>query len=182
MFTRIDTPQLYLDLDVVLKNFKDKLYGLSLVGSRLHQTNRPDSDYDYVAVTDGWSDLILSKHYNITVYNKDSFQAALTRQNMYAIEAYLAPSIVPFEAKYIKMEEILRITTRQTVIRDMNKAERDKSTKSLFHALRIIDFTKQLIENDGIDFDCRILRDVIDSDYLTFDELYDIAKQRIQKL
>lgn len=148
---------------------RDELHAVYLYGSHVYGTARPDSDCDAIVIlkakVESHDSLDIStvegQTWSLKVHDKDTFQAALDRHEVYALECVSLPSAFvilqppkPWNVK-IRLDK-LRETFSEKVSWDMVRAKKKfeiehdlrRGKKSLWHALRILHFGKQ-IAKDG---------------------------------
>lgn len=145
---------------------------LCRVGSIVYGTNQSDSDEDFLLVSsseDCKRDLIRERKRSYTVVSRKDFINGLNAGNIFFFEALLVAKehhIIDYDFKYKnfhkknvfaygkqKAEEDFR--KAEKIISEMNYVDQ-KSRKRIFHSLRILRFTKELLESRGsyINYSC----------------------------
>lgn len=132
------------------------------VGSHVYGTNGPDSDEDFVVVgvLATGRDLVLGKGINVTVFSEAAFKEALENQNIYALEALMAPAehrLMP-GAPYSWAKHTHRLVAEvsERSSSDFEKAIKTwnqdpmKARKRLWHSLRVPMFAQQLDKHSRI--------------------------------
>jgi len=131
-----------------------------LYGSRVYGTQSPTSDYDYLMVTDIEEPYVQFKRgeFNLTAFSLDEWQKRLEEHEISALECLYLPADTVFKNDREWPVEIQQHTLRRAVSAKASNSfvkakkkmtvENDIYTakKSLFHALRIPMFGKQLAE------------------------------------
>lgn len=147
---------------LILKNFhlKDEdVINVYPFGSKIYKTDNYRSDYDFIVVVKQVShkdDRKKIDNININIYGESSFLDQLTRNRMSALECIFLPKeLVLKESKKIDVKinlSKLRLYSKEKSIDDWNRAEKAFHAeepifiKSIFHAIRTLDFTHQIIE------------------------------------
>lgn len=151
--------------------FKLKDYDIISIfpyGSKVYRTDSKKSDFDYIAVfKDGTvkDEFSLEKNeYNVHTYNYSSFIKLIEKHKISALECIFLPKdliLCDRKAYNFKLNiQTLRSSISEKASHSWVKAkkkfevEKDKNIyiakKSLFHSFRIIDFGKQIVENNKI--------------------------------
>ena len=144
-------------------------------GSEVYGTLKPQSDRDYIMVLKQEEPEIqlekiglLSQKvkqlgtYNVTCYSPTKFQEILTEHNPAALECYYLPKTDKYESYlfdfHLNIEKLRRsfaTVSSNSWVKCKKKMEQGDDylgKKSLFHALRILDFGIQIAENKQINF------------------------------
>ena len=131
-------------------------------GSRVYGTHSEQSDYDFMAVGPKGHDLktgegLRSKDLNVHVYTPDDFQDQLNAHKIHTLEAYFLPDgrckkefKWKLDLKTLRHELSAKASNSWVKAKKKMEVEKDLALgrKSLFHALRILNFGIQ-ISRDG---------------------------------
>lgn len=130
-----------------------------LYGSRVYRTARKNSDYDFIVITDKKTNEQYSdKLININFYTAKEHQERLDAHEISALECYFLPKeMVLLEKKNFNFKLNLVLLRHSLSAKSSNswvKAHKkltvekdydlDLGRKSLFHAMRIIDYGRQI--------------------------------------
>ncbi len=144
------------------KEFPDKdVRAVYRTGSQVYGTATPTSDEDFVVVLDSLKakqDLLFRTNINVVVHTAKSFQEALDKHNIFALECFFLPPEhrlktpkVPFKFKCNRKKLVdAAISVSNT---DYEKAKKIFETKpliakkKLFHSLRIPIFAYEILQN-----------------------------------
>jgi hypothetical protein len=127
-------------------------------GSRVYGTHTDESDFDYLAIVPANRIADSCTEYrrnrlNVQLYNRRDFQRDLDQHRVHALEAYFLPgSGVPAQFSLRLRRRLLREAwlrkSSHSFVRAKKKMEIERAPalgrKSLFHALRILDFGAQI--------------------------------------
>jgi len=151
----------YGDILGILKAKDAEVHSLFRVGSRVYGCATEASDEDFLVVLfKGKQDLVFRPGINITVHTVESFQAALDRHSIFALECLFSPpetrlkSGRPFPFKLDRKKLIERAT--ETSASDRRKAEKlftaewEPSKKKLYHSIRVLMFARQILDKGRI--------------------------------
>lgn len=171
---------------------------LYLYGSRVYGTHRPDSDYDYVIVTEkeGFvSEQGDNGELNVQAYHLDEWKKLLERHDIMAMECnftHYDDLTFPFDVSLPKLRASISKVASNSWVKCKKKLtvetdSRNVGIKSLFHSFRIPMFGIQIATTGGI-YDYgganelwKEMEPLIDSD-VTWDEIYEIYKPRHNEL
>lgn len=149
---------------------EDDIYAQYLFGSRVYGTNTNESDWDYITILKNWNgrheQYRVSQDWtknNIHAYNTHSietFQKALDKNELYALECVDAPDMFPankgritppFPWKYKFDINTIETDCDNRCFDDIVKSEKklkdgnfSESKKILFHAVRTNNFKNQI--------------------------------------
>lgn len=143
-----------------------KVKNIYVFGSRVYGTATSDSDYDVIVVANSMDEKreIVHKDLNIHVHTPDKFIRDLKELDMHNLECIFAPDsakimekvnyadanfkINPDKMKYAAMNQSFnRFHTAKTKILD---GDFHRGIKSLFHSLRILLFSIQILRDGRI--------------------------------
>jgi predicted nucleotidyltransferase len=133
-------------------------------GSRIYGTNRPDSDYDYMAIVPANRRADTGTEYNrgntnIHIYNRYDFQQQLNLHKVHALEGYFLPDGVlrkmfQFKLQLPQLREAFSEKASNSWVKAKKKIDKEKDFyigwKSLFHSLRILIFGAQIAKDGQI--------------------------------
>jgi hypothetical protein len=165
-------------LEYIIKQLElepDLVYNLYPYGSEVYGTVGSQSDRDYIIVYEqkipeqqlnknGWFSPKVKKisRYNATLYSPAKFQELLTAHEPAVVECHYLPENAKYENYffnfYLNLEQLRRsfaaVSSNSWVKCKKKMAQGDNylGKKSLFHALRLLDYGIQLAENKQIDF------------------------------
>lgn len=136
----------------------DKATNIYMYGSHVYETVGPESDYDYLMVSDIEEPYLQFKKdkFNLTVFSNVEWKKRLDEHEISALEClYLPPEMVIKQDREWKVEIDNRVLRRAVSAKASNSFVKAKKKftveneiyvgkKSLFHALRIPMFGKQL--------------------------------------
>lgn len=143
-----------------------KVKGMYIFGSRVYGTVGPDSDYDVILIANASAPDVEVKgeKYNIHIIVPDLWNKLLRDNHIKAIECVFAPDwaqLIPCSDKseFVYKEESFRHNVSHTVSNSWVKCKKKLAQgdyyigiKSMFHALRIIDFGIQFAAHRQIQF------------------------------
>ncbi len=132
-----------------------------MFGSQIYQTNTDKSDIDIliIAKTSYTEKEIIVDNLNIHILTLDKFLDDLKQFNIGRIECILSPIklkediVIPFEMKLNGLRHMSSHIASNSFVKAKKKIEQGDyyiGIKSLFHSLRIIMFSIQLVENNNI--------------------------------
>jgi hypothetical protein len=137
-----------------IEDHLDDFCNVYLVGSRLYDTNRVDSDYDYICV---FEDNIFyqSPSTNIHLFTKEMFQLKIDNHYINVLECLFTipikqESIFKFQLNRQKLRQSISTITSNSWVKGKKKlivlADYDLmiGIKSVFHSLRILDYGIQI--------------------------------------
>lgn len=141
-----------------------KATNLYLYGSRVYGTHNEDSDYDYLMVSDIEEPYVQFKHehVNVTVFSVTEWHKRLVEHEISALECLYLPEEMILKNKVgwgVPIDnQVLRRAVSAKASNSFVKAKKKFTVendiyvgkKSLFHALRIPMFGKQLAEHGKI--------------------------------
>ena len=144
-----------------------KVKGMYIFGSQVYGTVGPDSDYDIILIANASApDVeIKGKKYNIHIIVPDLWDKLLRDNHIKAIECIFAPDwaqLIPYSNRFdfVYKEESFRHNISHTVSNSWVKCKKKLEhgeyyigIKSMFHALRILEFGIQLAVTRHIQFD-----------------------------
>jgi predicted nucleotidyltransferase len=155
---------------------RERVANIYLIGSRVYQTHRPDSDFDYLILLRGSGEIreIETPEMSLHLISEDRFQQALIDHEVEFVEALSHPlkeeiklSFAIDKSKlrssfsrkadhsYVKgKKKIIIEAQNSTLTEEEREAELLRGRKSLFHAFRILEFGIQLATFNQIDFNC----------------------------
>lgn len=149
----------------VLKIHPSKVKNIYLYGSRVYGTCNETSDYDFIVVANSSMESSEYKigEFNIHVHTPDKFKRDLFDFKAHTLECIYAPDFAKIQEKVkydidfnIKNDNLINNALSQS-FNSFRKAKRKIENgymligkKSLFHSFRILDFTKQILENSSI--------------------------------
>jgi hypothetical protein len=126
-------------------------------GSRVYGTHAEDSDHDYIAVVPAGRRRIpreyMTERTNILVYNARAFQAQLHKHEIDALEAFFHPDGAcrgrfTFRLRPRRLRNALLRKASHSWVRAKKKmllaGDARRGCRSLFHALRILQFGVQI--------------------------------------
>lgn len=167
-------------------------------GSRVYGTERPDSDYDYVIVTDkeGFvSEQGETAELSVQAYHIDEWKKLLERHDIMAMECNFSPYddlTLPFTLSKGTLRSSISKVASNSWVKCKKKLTVEEDArlvgiKSLFHSFRIPMFGIQIATTGGIyDYSCandlwKEMEPLIESD-TTWEEIYEIYKPRHNEL
>jgi hypothetical protein len=153
----------YPDLLGILKCTDADVHSLFRCGSRVYGCATEASDEDFLVVLTkpgAKQDLLFRPGINITIHTAQSFQEAMSRHSIFALECFFSPPgtrlkdgpAFPFRLNIGR----LMVQAVDTSESDWNKAvklwedELDASQKKLYHSIRVLMFARQLIQHGRI--------------------------------
>ena len=168
-------------------------------GSYVYNTNNPKSDQDFIVVGDKETQSIKKEFGDIHYYNKKDFLEKIKNHEIDALECLCLPNHLKVERSPIGFNlnpTQLRSTSAERASNSFVKAKKKLldgeiyiGQKSLFHSLRILEFSKQLLIHGEIkNFDCRQLYEAVFKQELSleliqsFKPLYNQLKSEIKIL
>lgn len=139
---------------------ENQLQGMIIVpyGSRVYGTNQPNSDYDFIAISND-SDArqseteIRQKDINVTIYKKSDFQNHLNDHKIFALESWFNPnglikSNFKWELDLKALRHEISAKSSHSFVKAKKKIDVEKEyyigQKSLFHSLRILNYGIQI--------------------------------------
>jgi len=141
---------------------EENILNVYLYGSQVYQTNNETSDYDFVVVIKNKlenknNQEIRNGLYNIHLITEDNFQKNLSEHKIKEIECYFLPEEFKlketkkfnFKLNLSKLREEISSKSNNSWVKAKKKmdiSEEDSyiGLKSLFHAIRIVDFGTQI--------------------------------------
>ena len=168
-------------------------------GSFVYNTNNEKSDQDFIVVGDKETQSIKKDFGDIHYINKKDFIEKIKNHEMDALECLFLPNhlkVERFLMGFTLNPQIIRSTSSERASNSFVKAKKKLldgenyiGQKSLFHSLRILDFTKQILMYGEIkNFNCRQLYEAVFKEELSlelissFKPLYNQAKSEIKIL
>lgn len=144
----------------ILKIEEKDIICLFPYGSRVYGNYKSDSDFDFIVVSDAPS-IKDNQEYrngdiNIHTWRKETYQKLLDEHKITALECYFLPDnlkiiehFVPkFKLDKTKLRHEISAKTSNSYVKAKKKLTVENETyigqKSLFHALRIVDFGNQI--------------------------------------
>lgn len=145
-----------------------KNYNIYRFGSRVYGTHTPESDHDFIVVSDTEKDYEIHKDkFSINYWSHESFDKRLSNYDIDALECYYLPEkfilkyLLPLNQSHLELHELgskpmnlpkLRDSISEKASHSWVKAikkfqvENDlkAARKSLFHSFRIIEFGTQI--------------------------------------
>lgn len=172
---------------------QDDLIAVYPYGSRVYGNARKNSDYDFIVITDKKTNEQYSdKLININFYTAKEHQERLDAHEISALECYFLPKDkVLMEKKNFNFKLNLAVLRHSLSAKSSNswvKAKKkltveqdydlDLGRKSLFHAMRIVEFGRQIAVNGMIvDYgSCNPLFEEIMNCY-TWDQMFEEYKE-----
>ena len=173
---------------------EDDLIAVYPYGSRVYGNARKNSDYDFIVVTDKKTNEQYSdKLININFYTAKEHQERLDAHEISALECYFLPKIdvilekrdFNFKLNLVVLRHSLSAKSSNSWVKAKKKLtvaqdyDLDLGRKSLFHAMRIVEFGRQIAVNGKIvDYAaCNPLFEEIMNCY-TWDQMFDEYKER----
>lgn len=155
---------------------QEKVANIYLIGSRVYQTHRPDSDFDYLLLLRGTGEIeeIETPEMSLHLVPEDRFRQALLDLEVEFVEALFHPLKEEIKLEFSLNKSKLRSSfsrkadhsyvkgKKKIIIESQNpslteeerEAELFRGRKSLFHAFRILEFGIQLATSNQINFNC----------------------------
>lgn len=132
-----------------------------LYGSRMYETHRHDSDYDYIVIVDEYpkeGTLVIHEDYSFHLYTPDAFRRALDNHDVAIVETVYLHQDVPedFTLDNNKLRVAFSTVANHSWVKGKKKlivsADYDKlaGIKSVFHSIRILDYGIQLATTNSI--------------------------------
>ena len=150
----------------IIKLHPLKVRNIYLFGSQVYGTQREDSDYDFIVVACSMLEKkeIRHENLNIHVHTPDIFLDGLREYQMQYLECIYAPEFAKIQEKMVQPDknfslklDMLKYKGMAQSFNAFHKAkdriidgETFRGVKSLWHSLRILEFFKQIIENEKI--------------------------------
>lgn len=154
--------------EIILKDFKLKdedIINVYPFGSKIYKADNYQSDWDFVVVVkDGVVDKDLRKksfnRININIFQEKNYISLLNKHKTSILECHFLPN-----EKILKLSKSFNLNLNMEALKlyiinksldDWNRAEKSFINgeidfhKSIFHAIRSLDFTIQIIENKKI--------------------------------
>lgn len=134
-------------------------------GSRVYGTNTPESDYDFIAISNTQLDTMNYSWDNVdvTVYSVDEFQNRVDKHEISALECIWSDAddeLFTFTLDLVRLRDSISTKTSHCWVKGKKKITvgsippkpMDKyiGLKSIFHAFRICDYGIQIAEFDKI--------------------------------
>lgn len=176
-----------ITLDEILKEsgiHPTRVKGCYIFGSRVYGTASETSDWDVILIANSANTEVelKSEKYNIHIIVPDVFKKLVEDNHVKAIECLFAPEwakIVEFPCEFNLKIKSLRHNFSHTVSNSWVKCKKKLEqgdyyigVKSIFHAIRIVDFGIQFVKNGTIDFtSCNDIWKDIESKTWTWEEL-----------
>jgi predicted nucleotidyltransferase len=134
-------------------------------GSRVYQTHKEDSDYDWLAIIPENRKANTGEEYrrndlNIHMFNRRDFQKQLDLHKIHTLEAYFLPDGLckkhfTFKLDKSQLRHEISQKSSHSFVKAKKKIEVEKDYyigwKSLFHSLRILNFAIQIGEKGKIE-------------------------------
>lgn len=147
----IPVSELYMSLNIIKE--KETVLDVFDYGSRVYGTENIESDYDYIFLVEGQSgDKYQVSHdgIEITVYDQKAFYDAWQAHEISVLEAlsWKHKHAIPYIDKN-KLRSSISKTASNSWVKAKKKIEQGDiyiGKKSLFHAIRILDFGTQLAD------------------------------------
>lgn len=158
---------------------RERVANIYLIGSRVYQTHRPDSDFDYLILLRGTGEIkeIETPEMSLHLVPEDRFLQALIDHEVEFVEALFHPLKEEIKLSftlsslnksklrssfsrkadhsYVKGKKKIIIEAQNpNLTEEEREAELFRGRKSLFHAFRILEFGIQLATSNQIDFNC----------------------------
>ena len=150
----------------IIKIHPLKIRNIYLYGSRVYGNARDDSDYDFLVVGCTMLEKQEFRHenLNIHVHVPNVFLDGLREYQMQYLECIYAPPFAILQEKLIQPDKNFSLKTEMLKYKGMNhsfsafhKAKQRvndgdlyKGVKSLWHSFRILQFFKQIVDNQSI--------------------------------
>lgn len=148
---------------LILKNFhlKDQdIIAAFPFGSKIYKTDNYRSDYDFMVVVNNnllKEDRKKIDNINLVLYGENHFLSEVKRHRMSILECLFLPKdLIIKDSKLYSNVKVnltsLRLYVKEKSIDDLNRAEKaffeenPNFIKSIFHAIRTLDFANQIIE------------------------------------
>lgn len=156
--------------EMILRSFRlnnSEVLNIFPYGSRVYKTHGSDSDYDFIVVMDKDVKEFAVKidNMNVHLYSVEEFQEQVNKHKISALECIFLPKELLLKKSHdFKFDK--SIFNKSILIKSISeKAKKDwfqvkkrcqfdnvwYAKKSLFHAFRIIDFGKQIIQHGKIE-------------------------------
>lgn len=141
--------------------YKDKILGIGLYGSRLYGNHQEGSDHDYlVIINDSIEETeILKDGFNFHIISKESFSQRLQSCEIVSLEVWFSPKTLWIDKPEEKIEwanlrPSISEKSSHSFVKAKKKIEVEKDVyvgqKSLWHALRILQFGIQLAKHKKV--------------------------------
>ena len=145
-----------------------QIYAMYPYGSRVYGTDSPDSDWDYIVVTDDVDGELIDGPFNCNFVSIGSFQRALDDHEIFALECYFMdekripvppPLSWRFKLDLTKLRHSISKKSNHSWVKAKKKFESPyeevdneliRGKKSLFHSFRILFFGIQIAEQGEI--------------------------------
>ncbi len=137
---------------------EDEIHSISLFGSQVYRTSDKQSDYDYIVLTNTKINNQEIKHpvANVHIYTIEHFKDMLRNHKIQAMESLFYNDMdFDFKLDLSKLRHEISSVSSNSFVKAKKKiiVEKDEyyiGIKSLFHAIRIIDFGTQIAEQGSI--------------------------------
>ena len=143
-----------------------KIRNIYLFGSRVYLNYKEDSDFDFIVVACSMLEKQEFRHdnYNIHVHTPDIFLDGLKEYQMQYLECIYAPSFAKLQERMIQPDKNFILKLDMLKYKGINQSfsafhkakeriidgDLFRGVKSLWHSLRILQFFKQIIDNEKI--------------------------------
>jgi len=143
-----------------------KVRNIYLFGSQVYGTQREDSDFDFIVVACSMLEKQEFRHdnYNIHVHTPDIFLDGLKEYQMQYLECIYAPQFAKLQERMIQPDKNFILKLDMLKYKGINQSfsafhkakeriidgDLFRGVKSLWHSLRILQFFKQIIDNEKI--------------------------------
>lgn len=147
----------------ISKIHPSRVKSIFLFGSRVYETNRPDSDYDVILVGSSLLEAseIKEGKYNIHIHTPDKFKRDLYNHDVHNLECIYAPenAVVynsekyPFKLDKNRLKKSFLSASHNSWMKAKNRiieCDIDGGVKSAFHSMRILMFGIQIAKSGHI--------------------------------
>jgi len=150
----------------IIKIHPLKVRNIYLYGSRVYGNARDDSDYDFMVIACTMLDKqeIRHENLNIHVHIPNVFLDGLKEYQTQYLECIYAPDFAKLQEKLVQPDKNFSLKLDMLKYKGMNQSfsafhkaklriidgDIYRGVKSLWHSIRILDFFKQIIENERI--------------------------------
>lgn len=150
----------------IIKIHPFKIKNIYLFGSRVYETQNEDSDWDFIVVANSMltKEEIRHENLNIHIHTPDIFLDGLKEYQMQYLECIYAPPFAKLQERIIQPDKNFSLKLDMLKYKGMTQSfnafhkakervldgELYRGVKSLWHSLRILQFFKQIVDNERI--------------------------------